>query len=90
MFMSEKELSVQIGKIDCIEVDNMDFAKAAKCQVFEKFAANAACAHHKHTSLFNPKLAFIQASSFRHIFIQSDACNDRLHVCQAHRRTVSV
>lgn len=30
MLMSEKELSVEVGKIDGIEVDDMDFAEAGE------------------------------------------------------------
>lgn len=51
MLLAEEELSVQIRKIDCIEVDNVDFAKAGQDQVLQKFAADSSSTNHKHAGL---------------------------------------
>ncbi len=35
MFVPEKELSVEIAEVDCIEVDDVDFAEAGEDEVLE-------------------------------------------------------
>jgi hypothetical protein len=35
VFMSEKELSIQVAKIDSIQIDDVDFAEACEDEVFK-------------------------------------------------------
>jgi hypothetical protein len=35
MFVTKEELSVQVGKIDSVEVDDVNFAKACEYKVLE-------------------------------------------------------
>lgn len=51
MLVAEKELSVQVGEIDGVKVDNVDFAEAGQHQVLEELTANAASTNHEHASL---------------------------------------
>ena len=54
MFVSEKELSVQVRKIDGIEIDNVDFAEASENKILEQLATNSTGADHEHASLRKP------------------------------------
>jgi hypothetical protein len=54
VFVSEKKLSVQVGKIDGIEIDNVDFAKASENEILEQLATNSTGTDHEHTSLRIP------------------------------------
>lgn len=51
MFVSKQELSVEIRKVNRIEVDNVDFAVAAEDEVFEQLASDATRANHKYPRL---------------------------------------
>lgn len=51
MLVTEKELAIQVAQVNCIEVDDVDFAKAGKQEVLEQFTANATSAHEQHTRL---------------------------------------
>lgn len=51
MFVSEEELPIEIAKIDCIEVDDMDLSEACENEVLEKFASNPSGANHQDSSL---------------------------------------
>lgn len=42
--MTEEELAVEVGQVDCVEVDDMDLAKAGADEVLEEFAADATSA----------------------------------------------
>jgi hypothetical protein len=42
MFMAEEELAIQIAQINCIEVDNVNFAEPVENKVFEQLTADAA------------------------------------------------
>jgi hypothetical protein len=39
--MAEEELAVEVGQIDCVEIDQVDLAEASADEVLEEFAANA-------------------------------------------------
>lgn len=54
MFVSEEELSVQVGKIDGIEIDDVDFAITSENKVLEQLATNSAGTNHEHASLRIP------------------------------------
>jgi hypothetical protein len=41
VFVSEEKLAIEVAEVDCVEIDDMDFAKAGQGEVFEKFAADA-------------------------------------------------
>jgi hypothetical protein len=58
VFVTEKKLSVQVRKIDGIEVYNVYFAKADEDEILEQLATNSASTNHEHTSLRDPKLAY--------------------------------
>ena len=51
MFMSEEELAIEVAQVDCIQVDNVDFAEPGQDEVFEEFAADAACANKEDARL---------------------------------------
>jgi hypothetical protein len=51
VLVSEQKLAVEVAQVDCVEVDNVDFAKARLHEVFEQLAADAASAHHQHARL---------------------------------------
>jgi hypothetical protein len=56
VLVPEEELSVQIAQVYRVEVDDMDFAKAAQAEILEEFATDAAGADHEDTSLFQSQL----------------------------------
>jgi hypothetical protein len=51
VLVPEEELSIEVRKIDSIEVDNMNFAEAGQDEILEQLAANAAGSDHEHTGL---------------------------------------
>lgn len=51
MFLSEQELTVQVGQVNRVEIDNVNFAKACQDEIFQQFASNTASADHEHTRL---------------------------------------
>jgi hypothetical protein len=51
VFLSEKELSVEIAQVYGIEINDVNLAEARFDEIFEKLAANAACANEKNARL---------------------------------------
>lgn len=51
MFLSEQELTVQVGQVNRIEIDDVNFAKACQNEIFQQFASDTASADHEHTRL---------------------------------------
>ena len=51
MLMSEEKLAVEIGKIDCVQVDDMYLTKASEGEILEKFATDATGADEKDFGL---------------------------------------
>lgn len=51
VFMSEKELAIEVTQVDGVKVDNMNFAEARQDEVFEELASNAAGANQQHARL---------------------------------------
>ena len=51
MFMSEEKLAVEVAEVDCVKIDNVDFAEAGQGKVLEEFAADAACADKQDAGL---------------------------------------
>jgi len=51
VFKTEEKLAIQIAQVDCIEIDDVDFAKPGQEEVLEQLAADAASAHEQHTGL---------------------------------------
>lgn len=49
--MPEKELSVEIREVDCIEVDDVNFAKPGEGEVLEELASDATSSNHEHARL---------------------------------------
>lgn len=49
--MTEEELAVQIRKVDRVEIDNVDLAKAGEDEIFEKLATNTAGTDHENARL---------------------------------------
>lgn len=41
MLMSEEKLSIKVTEIDCVKIDDVNFAEAGQDEVFEQFAADA-------------------------------------------------
>lgn len=42
VFLSEEKLTVEIGEINCIEVNDVNLTEPSEDEVFEELAANAA------------------------------------------------
>lgn len=53
MLVAKQELAIEVAKVDGIEVDNVNLAKAGKDQVLEQLAANAASSYHENTRLLH-------------------------------------
>lgn len=51
MFVPEKELAIEVAEVNCVEIDDMDFAKAGEDKVLEQFAADSASTDHEHPRL---------------------------------------
>lgn len=51
VLVAEEELPVQVGEVDGVEVNDVDFAEAGKHKVLEQLAADATSSHHEHASL---------------------------------------
>lgn len=51
MFMTEEELTIEIAKIDRIQIDNMYLAEACKDEVLEKLTTNSSCSDHQDSRL---------------------------------------
>lgn len=51
MFMPEEELAIEIAQIDCIEIDDVDFAEPGQDEVFEELTADPTCANKEDTRL---------------------------------------
>jgi len=51
MLMTEEKLSVEVAEIDCVKIDDVDFAEASQDKVLEQFAANTACADEEDARL---------------------------------------
>jgi hypothetical protein len=51
MFVSEEELAVEVAEVDCVEIDDVDFAEASEGEVLEKFAADPAGADEEDAGL---------------------------------------
>ena len=51
VLLAEEKLPVEIAEVDCIEVDNVDLAKAGENEVLEELASDAAGADHEHARL---------------------------------------
>ena len=49
--MSEEELAIEVAKIDCIQVYDMNFAKACQDQVLEQLTSYTTGADHQNTRL---------------------------------------
>jgi hypothetical protein len=42
MFVSKEELAVEIAQVDCVKVNDVNFAEAGQCKVLEEFTADTA------------------------------------------------
>lgn len=51
MLVTEEELAIEVAKVDGIEVDDVDLAKAGEDEILEKLAAYAASADHQDARL---------------------------------------
>lgn len=51
MFLTEKELAVEVAEVDRVKVDHMYLPKSSKNEVLEKFAPNAASTDQQHSRL---------------------------------------
>lgn len=51
MFVTKKELAVEIGEVDGVKVDDVDFTKAGKDEILQYFAPNTTSADHKYSRL---------------------------------------
>ncbi len=49
MFVSEEKLSVQVAKVNCIKVYDVDFTETSEYEVLEQFASNSSSADHQNS-----------------------------------------
>lgn len=59
MFISEEKLPVQIAKVDCVKVNDVNLLEARKEEVLQKFATDAASAHKQHARLEDKHISSI-------------------------------
>ena len=57
MLVTEEKLSIQITKVDGIQIDNVDLAEAGEDKVLQKFTTDSSGADHQHTGLMIAILA---------------------------------
>ena len=51
MLVSEEELAVEVAKVDGVQVDDLDLAKASENKILQKLASNAASTDHEYAGL---------------------------------------
>lgn len=54
VFLSEKELSIEVREVDGIEIDDVDFREASEDEVLEQLAPDAPSADEQNSSLQTP------------------------------------
>ena len=54
MLVSEEELSIQVRKVNRVEVDDVNLSETTKDQVLQKLASDASCADHQNSCLKSP------------------------------------
>ena len=60
VFVSKEELSVQVRKVNGVEVDDVNFRKTSQDEVLEQLTANAASADEQNTSLVQLSASSVQ------------------------------
>jgi hypothetical protein len=58
MLVSEEELTVEIGQIDGIKVDNVHFTETSEDEVLEQLTADTSSANHQHARLLSSSVQF--------------------------------
>ena len=56
MFETKEKLAIQVTQIDCVEIDDVNFAKTGEEEVLQQFAADATGTHEKHTRLHSKQV----------------------------------
>ena len=51
MLLTEKELAVEVAKVDGVKVNDVDLAEAYENEIFQKLAANSSGADHQNARL---------------------------------------
>ena len=56
----EEKLAVQIGRVNCVHIDDVDVHKSHHREILHDFAAEAAGADHQHFDIFHHLLLCFQ------------------------------
>lgn len=51
VLLVKEELTIQVAQVDCVQVDNVDFAEAGEEEVLEELAADASGTHQQDAGL---------------------------------------
>lgn len=52
MLITKKKLAIEVAEVDCVKIDDVDFAEAGKDKVLQEFAANASSADQQDPRLY--------------------------------------
>ena len=47
MAFAEKELTIQVRHLDCVQIDNLERVKTGEHEILQQFAADAACTNYQ-------------------------------------------
>ena len=51
MLLTKEKLTVEVAEVDCVQIHDVDLAKAGEDKVLQKFAANSSSTDHQNTGL---------------------------------------
>lgn len=74
VLLAKEELAVQVAQVDCVKVDNVDFAETGEQEVLEKLAADPSGTHQQDAGL--KKRRSISTSSCRSRVLPEAAIED--------------
>lgn len=68
VFMAKEKLAIEVTQIDCVKIDDVDFAKASEDEVFEQLTADAAGADEENARLDRgEKTSVSDSTRHRHV-----------------------
>lgn len=53
MFVTEKELTIEVAEVDGVQINDVDFAEAGENKVLQELAANSSGTDHQNAGLDN-------------------------------------
>ncbi len=51
VLLTKEELTVEIAKVDGVQINDVDLAEASEDKIFQKLATNSSSAHHQNSRL---------------------------------------